>query len=372
MQKILFNYLAGTVLFAVLSLAQSAHLIGTVTAVNAANQSITVKQDKTGKQYTAELAGTKTILSVPPGTKPADLKNVAKRITADDIRAGDRVEVFYASSSASGNTVAARAAVVMSAHALQAVHSAEAEAWQRSTAGIVSAVDAGAHTVTVNVRSAEGTKPVTLTTTAATQFTRYSPEDPRTPAPAQLTDLQPGDVVRVIGQRSGDGSAIAAQKIYLAPRQLPAVVVSVSAANNTLIVKDLRNKHRMSIVVNSQTEIRKLSQQSAHMLARQLKPELHAQSQPQPGELSQSAPRQSVHGPANLSRIIESAPRISIADLKHGDAVVISGAAVSGNPSELQANMIVAGVEPIFESAPPRRGQALGRWSLGMSPPPAQ
>jgi hypothetical protein len=366
MRKIFLSYLAGTVLFAALSLAQSAHLIGTVTAVNGANQSITVKQDKTGKQYTAELAGTKTILSVPPGTKPADLKKVARRITAADIHPGDRVEVFYASSSASGNTVAARAAVVMSAHALQAAHSAEAEAWQHSTAGVVSAIDTGAHTVTVNVRSPEGTKPVTLTTTAATQLTRYSAEHPKTPVPGKLTDLQPGDVVRIIGQRSADGSTIAAQKIYLAPRQLPAVVVSVSAANGTLTVKDLRNKNKMSIAVNSQTEIRKLPPEAAHMLARRLKPQLHAQSS-QPGE-----PGRSVRGPANLSRIIESAPRISIGDLKNGDAVVISGVAAPGDPSKLLANMIVAGVEPIFESAPPRRGQALGRWSLGMSPPPAQ
>ncbi|MGH9350670.1 MAG: hypothetical protein ACRD2G_00645, partial [Terriglobia bacterium] len=83
MLKILSNYAAGLVLLAAISSARqapapsarpAARIVGTVTAVNKANQSITVKQDKTGTEYTAQLAGTKTILSVPPGTKPGDLK----------------------------------------------------------------------------------------------------------------------------------------------------------------------------------------------------------------------------------------------------------------------------------------------------------
>ncbi|MGH9608415.1 MAG: DUF5666 domain-containing protein, partial [Bryobacteraceae bacterium] len=251
MRKILLTYVAGTVLVAALSLAQqAAPLIGTVTSVDAASQSLTVKQDKTGKKYTAELAGTKTILSVPPGTKPADLKKAAKRISAADIQPGDRVEVFYTPPVASGNTIAARAAIVMSAHALEAAHSAEASAWRHSTAGVVAATDPSAHTVTVDIRSPGGKKSVTVTTSAATQLTRYSVGNTETPAPAQLSDMQPGDIVRVIGQRSADGSAIAAQRIYIAPQQLPAVVVSVSAANHTLTVKDLRNKHKMVVAVN--------------------------------------------------------------------------------------------------------------------------
>ncbi|MGH9654670.1 MAG: DUF5666 domain-containing protein [Bryobacteraceae bacterium] len=371
MRKILLTYVAGTVLVAALSLAQqAAPLIGTVTSVDAASQSLTVKQDKTGKKYTAELAGTKTILSVPPGTKPADLKKAAKRISAADIQPGDRVEVFYTPPVASGNTIAARAAIVMSAHALEAAHSAEASAWRHSTAGVVAATDPSAHTVTVDIRSPGGKKSVTVTTSAATQLTRYSVGNTETPAPAQLSDMQPGDIVRVIGQRSADGSAIAAQRIYIAPQQLPAVVVSVSAANHTLTVKDLRNKHKMVVAVNSRTQIRKLQPRVAQMLARRLKPELHGQGR-QAGEPGQGG-HGGAQGATDLSHIIESAPQISLGDLKHGDAVVISGVTARGNPSELAANMIVAGVEPIFQSAPPRRGQALGRWSLGMSPPPAQ
>ncbi|MGH9582156.1 MAG: DUF5666 domain-containing protein, partial [Bryobacteraceae bacterium] len=255
-----------------------------------------------------------------------------------------------------------------------------------STPGMVSAIDPAARTLTVNIRAPGVKKSVILTTTAATQFTRYSAENPKTPAPAELSDIQTGDMVRVIGQRSADGSTIAARRIYLAPRQLPAVVVSVSGAGNTLTVKDLRNKRTIVVAVNSQTQVRKLPPQAAYMLARRLNPAFRSARNGSNGEpaahqsaITSRQPRSAAaaqggasHGPGDLSRLIESAPEIPIGDLKPGDAVVVSGGPAAGDPSELLANTIVAGVEPIFESAPPRQGQSLGNWSLGMSPPPAE
>jgi hypothetical protein len=78
-----------------------------------------------------------------------------------------------------------------------------------------------------------------------------------------------------------------------------------------------------------------------------------------------------MHGPRNgdLAQLLESVPQISISDLKPGDAVVVSGANAS-DKSRLFATNIIAGVEPIFQSAPPRQGQSLGGdWSLDMAIP---
>lgn len=390
MFKIALSYAAAFALFAVISSAQpaqpAAHVIGTVAAVDSANESVTVKQDKTGTEYVAELSSTKTILSVPPGTKPADLRKMAKRITADQIHPGDRIEIYYASAAAHGNTIEARAAVVMSARSLEAAHSAEAAAWQHSTPGVVASIDPSTHTLAVKVRTPEGNKPIMVTTTAATQFTKYSAENPRAPASAQWSDLQAGDVIRVIGDRSADGSAVTAQKVYIAPLQIPAVVVSVAPGGKALTVKDLRNKQKMVVAVNDRTHVRKLPAPVAQMLARRLNPSYRAgrHGQEQASEERGAATHKygaaggsGVQGgrsqaPAELSQIIERAPEIAINDLKPGDAVVISGAPATGQNSELLANTIIAGVEPIFESAPPRQGQSLGNWSLGMSPPPEE
>jgi hypothetical protein len=63
--------------------------------------------------------------------------------------------------------------------------------------------------------------------------------------------------------------------------------------------------------------------------------------------------------------------------LKPGDAVVVAGAPIANDQSRLLATNVIAGVEPIFQSASPRQMQSLGDWGLtsggegatdGMSP----
>jgi hypothetical protein len=69
--------------------------------------------------------------------------------------------------------------------------------------------------------------------------------------------------------------------------------------------------------------------------------------------------------------MIDRTPKIAITDLKPGDALVISGVA-TGDNSHLVANTLIAGVEPILQSAPAQGGgRSLGGdWGLGdMSAP---
>ena len=64
--------------------------------------------------------------------------------------------------------------------------------------------------------------------------------------------------------------------------------------------------------------------------------------------------------------MIERLPKISISELKAGDAVIVSGG--GSDKSRLTAINIVAGVEAIFASAPPRAGQNTGgAWNLDIS-----
>ena len=64
--------------------------------------------------------------------------------------------------------------------------------------------------------------------------------------------------------------------------------------------------------------------------------------------------------------MIERMPPLNLADLKKGDALVISSTA-GAEPDKLTAITLLAGVEPILTSAPKgRQGMALGGWNLGM------
>jgi hypothetical protein len=69
----------------------------------------------------------------------------------------------------------------------------------------------------------------------------------------------------------------------------------------------------------------------------------------------------------DMSQMIERLPKISISELKTGDAVVVSGG-TGADKTHLTATNIIAGVEPLFVSAPPRAGQNAGSsWNLGVS-----
>lgn len=390
------------------------HMIGTVTKVDPAAHTVTVKEDKTGTETLVMLENTKTLLKVPPGAK--DLKS-ASRITAADLQVGDRVDVRGSKPQDNPNAIAARSVVLMSARDLAQAHQAEMAAWQHSTAGTVTSVDAAAGTLNITVRTPEGPKPVTVKTSNSTDFTRYSADTPKTPVRSQLADIQLGDQVRVIGEKSEDSSTITAQKLYSgAFRTIAATVATISPDGKQLTVKDLQTKQPVEVNLTADSVIRKLPPMMAMGLARRLNPDYkaaqggtgsenagNAAGAPPygaktgeaagPGSGESSNNHAGANGSANanakwsgggnggpgaaparagtgdLSRILERAPAISVSDLKPGDAIVIAGAQSSINKSQLIASSIIAGVEPIFQSAPPQQGRSLGDWSLDMEAP---
>jgi hypothetical protein len=360
------------------------HVIGAVTAVDPAAHTVSVKEDKTGASQTILLANTKTLLKVEPGAK--DLKS-AVRITADDLEVGDRVDVRGLKTDVP-DTLAARSVVLMSARDLQQAHQAQAAAWQHATAGVVSGVDAAAGKITLNVRTPDGPKPVTVETSTATEFTRYSPDNPRMPAPSQLAQIQASDQVRVIGEKSDDGSTIKAQRVYSgAFHTLSGTITAINPDGKGLTVKDLATKKPVAISLNDDSAIRKLPPPVALMLARRFNPSYKPPESAAPSGGGQSSPAAATAGgggwqrgqgagpgggsgggmrSGDISQMLERVPKIALSDLKPGDALVISGVALGADNSRLLATGIIAGVEPILQSAPTRQGQSLGGdWGMG-------
>ena len=381
MLKVLTCLLGWSFVFAAAASAQDAatgkpaeQVLGSITAIDSAAHTITVKDDKSSAEQVVSLAGTRTLLKVEPGAK--DLKN-ATRITAEDLAVGDRVSV-RGTKPADAPVLAARSVVLMSARDLQKAHQAETAAWQNSTAGIVNAVNASAGTLGVTVKTAEGPKPVTVQAPASVEFTRYSPDNPKTPVTSQMADIQPGDQVRIIGEKSADGSSITAQKIFSgAFRTVPGLITSISSDGQEITIKDLQTKQPVRVSLGAGSAVRKLPPQMATMLARRFNPSVRPvtnaadQTAGAAGNRSPGPDGAGMHGPHNgdLSQLLDRAPQIAVSDLKSGDAVVVSGA-MANDRSKLFASSVIAGVEPIFQSAPPRQGQSLGGdWSLDMAVP---
>jgi hypothetical protein len=252
----------------------------------------------------------------------------------------------------------------------------------------VTSIDQAAGKLNATVKTAEGPKPLIIETTKDTEFTRYAPDNPKTPAPSQLAQIQAGDQVRVIGDKSADGATIGAQRVYSgAFRTISATINSIGADGKSVTVKDLATKKPVEIAVNDDSAVRKLPPMMAMMLARRFNPNF----KPAAGTPGNGAPEGSgspppgaggpmagggMRGPrtGDVSQMLERVPKINLADLKQGDAVVISGVATGTDNSRLLATNIIAGVEPILQSAPSRQsGQSLGGdWGLGDIAAPQQ
>lgn len=402
--------LAALFLSVVFAAAQSAQqssrpvadqVLGTVTTVDAADKTFTVKEDKTGTEYTVAAAETRRFLKVPPGEK--DLKK-AHPIDVSQIAAGDRL-LARGQKEAGSQKLNAVIVIVMSAGELQQKHESELADWQkRGARGTVASVDLTTRQITMQMRGAGGQKDVTVVTTPETQFTRYAPDSVKysDAKPSNVMELKPGDQLRVLGNTNADGTEITAEKVISgAFRTVAATVVSISPDGNQLIATDIQTKQPMTITLTGDSAVRRLPPMLANGLARRLNPNFKANAPganpgpapeggappqqapgaaenggPQPGPIGAGPAMGNGHGRANgdLSQMLERLPKISASELKAGDAVVISGGA-GEDKTHMTAVNVIAGVEPLFASAPPRQGRssdALGMWNLDISTPGEQ
>ena len=383
------------------------HVLGTITAVDKTGHTVTVQEDKTGTVHVIQLADAKTLLKVEPTAK--DLKS-AVRITADDLESGDRVDVRGSKLMDTPTTLSARSVILMSGRDLEKTHQEQTAAWSHATSGKVTALDAGSGKIVADVRVSGAVKSVTVQTASSTEFSRYSPETGK-PAPSQLSQIQVGDQLKIVGEKNDDESAITAQRVYSgAFRTLSATVSALAADGKSITVKDLTTKKDVNVVLNVDASIHKLTPMMAGFLARRLNPAAAATAGAPAGGAGNAAgggtppdgagasappsgrpagmqggygapggpgagggPNGPGGGRGDISQMIERTPTIAVTELKPGDAVVISGVATGGDSSHLVANTIIAGVEPILQSAPTQRGGGRsvgGDWGLGeMSAP---
>ena len=313
-------------------------LVGMVETVDPSFKKLSVKEDKTGTEYSVSLENTKTFLKVAPGSK--DLKT-ASRFSPADLNPGDRVSIRGYKMDGVPNGVAAASVLLMSARDLQQVHQEEMQAWQHSTAGIVSAVDAATKQLKITVRTPEGPKAVAVDGSNA-RFTRYSPATPKTPAASQLSEIRPGDQVRVIGTSNQDGSILTAQKVYSGTfRTVAGTITAISPDGKEITIANRQTKEPVQLAVNGDSAIRKL-----------------------PPEMAMRLAHQTIRGGNDLSQMLEHVDKIGVSDLKPGEAVIATGGSGTGSTG-LTATNIITGVEPLFQ-APPRRG-GNNNQSSGMS-----
>ncbi len=343
-----------------------------VGAIKSVAGNVIVLAPDAGSEIRVLVQDSTRIVRIAPGQK--DLKN-AVPIVLRDLQPGDRILV-RGKLGDSGQLVAA-GIIAMKLSDLEVRQQREREDWQkRGIAGLVTAVDAPAGTIAVSVSSFSGKKTVTIHTAKETVVKRYAPDSVRfdDAKPGTLTQIKTGDQVRARGTRSPDGSELAAEEIVSGSfRNIAGTVDSVDAGSGTVTILDLTTKKPVAVKVTSDSELRKLPAEMAQHMAMRLvaggrppgAPQNSVGGRENMGQGGQGTPgAQQRH--ADLQQMFNRLPRLSLAEMQKGDAVMVVATEGDG-AGAVTAIKLLDGVEPILAASPKNRGETmtLSPWSLG-------
>jgi membrane-associated protease RseP (regulator of RpoE activity) len=346
----------------------SLRVSGTITAVDPASHHLSMKSDK-GEDMTVETSDRTAVLRAPPGE--TDVKKWT-RISVSDLAVGDRV-FAVSKTPIEGKVVTASSIVVMSKADVAKEHQEEQDDWKkRGATGNVTAIDAAAKNVTLKV----GARTLTVQMSDKTEYHRYSLDSFRfqDASPSNLAEIKVGDQMKVLGNKTADGTGLAAEKVVFgAFRQLAATIVSVDAAKGEMTVKDLAVKkpQPLTIRIDADSTMKKLSPMMAQMLARR-----YAPGAQQGGEAGGRGPGGEGRGAGpggpggrggrggDIGQMIDSLPLMPITELKAGDAVMVM-TTIGSDPSRVTATMLLAGVEPLLTASPSATRDIMSGWNLG-------
>jgi hypothetical protein len=361
--------------------------IGAIKAISGA--SITLSPDS-GPETIVTVLPTTRIVRVAPGEK--NLKN-AVPAPFSDLQVGDRILVGGKASD-DAKSITASSIVVMKLSDVEARKEQDRLDWQkRGLGGLVSSVDSATGTVTVSVSGFAGTKTVAVHTSKTTIIRRYAPDSVKfdDAKPSTFEKIHVGDQLRARGDRSPDGSEMAAQEIVSGSfRNIAGTVNSVDASAGTISVQDLLSKKDLLVRVTDDSQLRSLPPEMAQRIALRLKGAMAAgtsgspaganlagantQSQAgasprPPGGAGMNAGGMRSGGSPDFQQMLNRMPAITMTDLHKGDAVLIVSTQGASADAGGTAITLVSGVEPILRAAP-NAGQAmmLAPWNLGGAP----
>ncbi len=347
-------------------------------AIDPGGKRITLKTDA-GPELAVLLQDGTNFLRVPPGER--DLKNATK-IPVSDIGVGDRILV-RGRIAEDQRSISAASLIVMSKADIAKKHEADRAEWQRrGVAGTITTLSAVAREITISTRTPGGPKPMTILLPNTAVLRRYAPDSVKfsDAKPSTLVELQVGDEVRALGNKSDDGSRYTAEELVSGSfRNFAATVISVDSTERTIKITDLSTQKPLLVRITADSNLRKLPPFVAQMMAMRMAPSATGSGRPGgEGGIAASGSRgmgpggpgggmRGPGGPTDISQMLERMPPVGLADLKRGDAIIIAST-IGVDPKQVTAITVLAGVEPLLTAAPGGGQQMnLGPWNFEMN-----
>jgi hypothetical protein len=335
-------------------------VLGTVTKVDAAARSLTVKTDA-GQEFVVTLDPKATIRRITAGETDTSKFPV---VQIGDISVNDRVQTR---GKGEGQALTVTTVYLMARSDVNKTQDAERADWdKRGVSGLVTAVSPDS--VTISVRALTGVKPVVITLAPNAVVRRYAPDSVNfaDAKVSSLPDVKTGDEVRARGNKNEDGSKMVAEEIVAGTfKTLAGVILSINVQENQMQVRDVDTKKPLTVKINKDSSVKKLPPQIAQAIATRLHPSEDggAAKGGKGGGGRGRGDAGAVRGGADVTSMLDSSPTISLADLKVGDAIVVSST-VGASADKVTAIKLLAGVEPIL-TKPGTQEMSLGGWSLG-------
>jgi hypothetical protein len=314
---------------------------------------------------------------------PADRPSLTAAMpsTVGEIGVGDRLVVtgFLAEDKRS---MPARAVYLMTRGDIDQKAKQEAERWAtRGISGRVASTNPNTFQITLEVRGLMGTQNVIISPKPEVKYLRYAPDSVKYSEAlrSQFADIEAGDMLRALGDRSPDGISFAAEEIVSGAFQTVAgTVKSVDTEKNEIVVTDLRSEKDITVAIGPGSALRMFPADMAQRMAmpngapgatpgappaggaRPGGPPAGAPSGGQQGGMARPGAR------GGIDDMFERFPSITAGELKTGDMIAISSSK-NGNAEKITAIKLLAGIEPFIRAAQMQAaaGGQRGRGQIG-------
>jgi len=303
-----------------------------------------------------------------------------------DIAVGDKLMVTGIFSD-DKKTLPARGVYLMTKSDIAQRQVKESEKWAtRGISGRVASIDPVTRQIKIDVRGMVGSTSVVLSPKEAAKFLRYAPNSVKFSEAKEstLTEIQPGDMLRALGDRSADGASFAAEEIITgAFRTVAGKVKTVDVAKNEVVITDEASKKDITVDLGSATTLKKFPEEWAQRMAAMqsgqggMRPggagpagaaRPQANGAPTGGQTGATGPGGPGRGPGGprggIDDMLERFPNITAADLKVGEMIAISSSK-SNAPDHLVAIKLLAGVEPFIRVAQAQAAASGGQRGQG-------
>lgn len=376
--------------------AQISGVIGEVKAIDAATNQMQVRSDN-GVIATVGINDKTQYKRMAPGAKSL---TGATDVALADVGQGDRIWARWRPGTDQKTAPAAQLVIMSKADLAKKQQQDRAEWQKRGVSGIVASVNPSTQEITVKSASLMGQPTnVIIPVNEKVLMRRYPPDTiPKysEAKPGKFEEVKVGDQLRALGDKSADGTHMAAEEVVFGTFKIAGgTVTALDVASNQIRITDLQTKKSLTINIKPDSVIRRFPEGAGMMLGGgmggpggpggpgagqgQARPQGQGQTQTQTtqgpaatqGQKPQGAGGPQGAGPGgpqgarpggggNMADMLERLPVISINELKIGDMILLSSLP-GADPTQLTAISLVSGVEPLLQMMAARQAQGGAR-----------